>query len=297
MGFCKCKTFTNDTDFKTGGWLAEFYLGLSRIIVDIMIHVDEHIESNALGVQHIKMVICCLSPLILRLMSKESIDVKIIANYVKLFLSVCHYFEREIGLPTNNIGNRMTPFWYNRGNFVSLLNLPTQIQSYGPLRLHWEGMREWFIQTLKQVLLNNCNRVSYLTGKLKRIHTLLSFETISYGIADDSYIHTYKRYEDHCLYKDVFEIDDAIQNQRVLSGIILRTDLLSIHILVSNRTCIDAYKLNMYNNGIVFRLNLPFWNISIDTKITYIFNDHRQTLSLIHKSIMIIPLSVSTESK
>ena len=29
LGFCKCETFTNDEDYKTGGWLAESYLGFS----------------------------------------------------------------------------------------------------------------------------------------------------------------------------------------------------------------------------------------------------------------------------
>ena len=94
-------------------------------------------------------------------------------------------------------------------------------------------MRERFIQTVKPVLLNNRNRASYLTTTLKRIHTLLSFDTVYNDIADDSYIHTSKRYEDHCLYNNVFEIDDAIQNQRALSGVIITTDLSSIHILVS----------------------------------------------------------------
>ena len=230
-------------------------------------------------------------------MSKESIEVKIIANYVKLFLSVCHYFEREIGFPTNNSGNRMAPCWYTKGNFVSLFNLPTQIQSYGPLRLHWEGMRERFIRTVKSVLLNNRNCASYLTTKLKHIHTLLSFDTVYNDIADDWYINTYKRYDDHCLYNNVFEVDDAIQNQRPLSGVTLTTDLSSIHILVSIRTCIDAYKLNMSNDNIVFRLNLPFWNISIDNKTTCVFNDHRQILSLIHDNVMIIPLSVSSDNQ
>ena len=95
----------------------------------------------------------------------------------------------------------------------------------------------------------------------------------------------------------MFEIDNAIQNQRPLSGVILTTDLSSIHILVSNRTYIDAYKLNMLNDGIVFRLNLPFWNILIKNKTTCVFNDHQQTLSLIHDNVMIIPLSVSTDNQ
>ena len=29
LSFCKCETFTNEEDFKTGGWLAELYLGFS----------------------------------------------------------------------------------------------------------------------------------------------------------------------------------------------------------------------------------------------------------------------------
>ena len=86
-----------------------------------------------------------MSALLSRLMTNNPILVETIDEYIKLFMGICHYFEGEIGYPTNNQGIKTCPFWYNKGNFVSLLNLPKQISVFGPVRLHWEGVRESFI--------------------------------------------------------------------------------------------------------------------------------------------------------
>ena len=86
-----------------------------------------------------------MSALLSRLMTNDPIPVETIDEYIKLFLGICHYFEGTIGYPTNNQGIKSSPFWYNKGNFVSLLNLPKQISIFGPVRLHWEGIRERFI--------------------------------------------------------------------------------------------------------------------------------------------------------
>ncbi len=72
---------------------------------------------------------------------------------------------KKIGFEENSY-----PFWYRKSNFVSLLNLSDQIKEYGPLYLHWEGVREKFIQHVKPALTNMRTTVSYLVTKLEKIH-------------------------------------------------------------------------------------------------------------------------------
>ncbi len=54
-------------------------------------------------------------------------------QHIKLFLDCCHQFCKATHDDT------ITPFWLSKGNYVTLLNLPEQIE---PLRDYWEGTRE-----------------------------------------------------------------------------------------------------------------------------------------------------------
>ena len=47
--YCDVDSFSNEDDFKTGGWLAENYVGFSRIMVVIIGHFDNYIEPQELG--------------------------------------------------------------------------------------------------------------------------------------------------------------------------------------------------------------------------------------------------------
>ena len=59
---------------------------------------------------------------------------------------------------------------FEKSNFVSLLNLPQQVEEYGTIYLHWEGVRERFIQHVKPSLINMRSSVSYLVKKMKQIY-------------------------------------------------------------------------------------------------------------------------------
>ena len=123
--------FTNEDDYKTGVWLAEIYLGFSYTIVIIMIHADDTIDKNTLGLTHMKILIWYMSGLLFQLMpAKGILNTIIIDKYVKLFLGICHYFESDVGFQTNQNSNIPSPFLHNSGNFVSLLNLSKQIIQY-----------------------------------------------------------------------------------------------------------------------------------------------------------------------
>ena len=86
------------------------------------------------------------------------------------------------------------------------------------------------------------------------------------------------------------EIHDAIQDCRVLSGLILINDLSAINILVSNKNHIYVHKINRHNEDMTYRLNLPFWKISIDNERSTKFNDRCDIIPWIYENIMIVPM-------
>ena len=65
-------------------------------------------------------------------------------HYIKCFSSACDLFENVA-----YIMDDANPMWYSKGNFLSLLNLPSQIKEFGSLRNFWEGSRERSIQQIK----------------------------------------------------------------------------------------------------------------------------------------------------
>ena len=48
----------------------------------------------------------------------------------------------------------MKPTWVKKSNYLSLLNIPTQMKLYGPMRLYWEGgyRGEGIIQEVKGII-------------------------------------------------------------------------------------------------------------------------------------------------
>ena len=73
-------------------------------------------------------------------MTHRHIDTTDIRTYIKIFLSMCdifdtHTYEREIS----------SLIWYAKPNFLSLMNIPDQIDQFGPVYLHWDGVRKHFL--------------------------------------------------------------------------------------------------------------------------------------------------------
>lgn len=163
LAYCRVEPFTSGKEYKTGGWIAETYLGYSRLMIILINQTDKMVTTSLRGYNELVVVIQVLYALISRLMQHNTSHVEQIDDYIKLFLSVCHFYETKVGLEENSF-----PFWYRKSNFVSLLNLSTQIKEYGPVYLHWEGVRERFIQYVKPSLTFMRNSVSYLVKKLEK---------------------------------------------------------------------------------------------------------------------------------
>ena len=132
---------------------------------------------------------------------------------IKIYLTMVHRFDLALNGDTSR---KLT--WVSKSNYLSLLNLPQQMNLYGPMRCYWEGgyRGEGLIQELK-CLINNGLTKNWQKNTLKRFFnlrtlTFLDNETKSRSTDDGSVVYTidkdYKRYgtkdiiikkfHDHC---------------------------------------------------------------------------------------------------
>ena len=57
VSYCRAEPFTSGKEFKTGGWIAETYLGYSRLMIVLLNQSDRVITSNTLGYNELVLVI------------------------------------------------------------------------------------------------------------------------------------------------------------------------------------------------------------------------------------------------
>ena len=216
--FCKVDLLQG-SEFTTGGWIGESYLGFARISAIVFSIACEKCPQNALGLNEFQCMVQSMLALISRLMTDSKICHNELDHYVKLFLSSCHLFHSCIYVTKSpKSPNAKNPFW-NTGNFLSILNLPKQIDQFGALRHHWEGNHERFIQFVKPYLKNMRTTTSYLCTKLEYLqkNNLLQNMLIK---SFDFKTHHYNRYRNIHAYNDLDSVISSISNGSCLSGII-----------------------------------------------------------------------------
>ena len=140
-----------------------------------------------------------------------------------MFLSACDVFENKA-----YVMNGDDAIWYSKGNFLSLLNLPSQITQFGSLRLFWEGSRERSIQQIKPFLLNIRHTTSYFKTKLKHMYVNETLDTIlqelrTNGIMQSNPYTTseYERYSAFKVYRQSDDIDCLLSSGNVISVVYL----------------------------------------------------------------------------
>ena len=209
--FCRIEPFYESNMKINPGWVAENHLGFSRIIIQTSSVLSYILDPSTTTLKDFKFMIQSWSCLISRLMTQEIISTDEIEDYIRIFLYLFHKFEDNANVTKGN--NFM---WYNRGNFLSLLNLPDQISNFGSLRHYWEGSRERYIQIIKPFMKNMRQTDSFLATKMVQIYTkniLNNFLDIhEHGIK-----HTkYDRYKTSFIYSTINEIESHIKDGKVL---------------------------------------------------------------------------------
>lgn len=177
LGWCKIRSLPKKQ------WLAEDVLGFSRIMPFVYGQFFLNCKSTNItrsssdSLAAIKQTVNALHVMISMLMSYRDINVDLIDDHIKIFLSCCDRLSQL------EEGDKDDPFWLNKGNFISLLNIPDQIRRFGHIRLYWEGTRERFIQRVKKSLKSIRQTVTYLQKKLAHLNKSYVMDWIRQGLA------------------------------------------------------------------------------------------------------------------
>ena len=261
LEFCNIEPFwQSKTEYKATGWIAENYLGYARIVIVLLCHIENVIPHEKKAFLEFKCMLQTSFVLITHLMTRESVDIKNIENLVKIFLSSCQSFDIAFGYSETNI-----PFWYKKSNFVSLLNLPQQIDSHGPVYLYWEGVKERYIQYVKPLLKNKRKSVTYLYTKFKQL-----LQNNALEIHKDCYERytskSYKRLQNIYVYTNVKQLQNKIMNDETVSIIMMKNDLNRCWAIVKSEDAIWSYPISFNDNNGFHRCNLWFAPIQLQTE-------------------------------
>ena len=182
--------------------------------MDILLPQQSH------GFLEFQRMIQCALVLMSHLMTRQSVSINDIDDIIKIFLYSCHNFDTTFGYSDGDV-----PFWYKKSNFVSLLNLPKQIRIYGPVHLHWEGVKERYIQYVKLMLKNKRRSVTYLCTKFQPIlqNNVIDIQHMRYERSSARQYHCHK---DVIVFPTKDIINDRIKCQESLPVIIKKAPSL-----------------------------------------------------------------------
>ena len=119
---------------------------------------------------------------------------------------------------------RKRQFWESKSNFVSLLNLPLQIESYGPVRHYWEGDRERDIQLIKPLIKCMRKTDSYFKIKMRDLQLHHTLELLSMKrakqVGADWFVTANKvlRGNNIHIYKSKNEVESMMKSQKPIVG-------------------------------------------------------------------------------
>ena len=258
--FCRVESFweLNKSDYKPTGWIAENYLGYSRIISLLLCCIDTIVDHNSNGYQEFKCMIQASFVLISHLMSHSIIDVDHIDCLIKVFLGTCHMFDTTFGM-----SDELNPFWYRKSNFVSLLNLPSQINKYGPVYLYWEGVKERYIQHIKPFLKNKRRSVSFLKTRLQQLLQQNALELTKEQLHIYN-VTQYSRYDDISVFVSSVSLQESIQQNEPINVVILNNEEKSIVAVIQKDDMFELQCLMFDDNTGFHKNNLWFAPVKID---------------------------------
>ena len=284
--FCKVEKFNGDNDFTTGGWIAETYVGFSRIFSFLLIPVVKLLNNDSIAKYEFLAMINCLQMMIAQIFG-EDVDIENSTNYIKEFLSSCHQFHSCFYEASN--GSKI--FW-NCSNFLSLLNLPRQIHQFGPLRLHWEGIHEKFIQCVKPMLKNMRSTTSFLNTRLQQIHNNCVIENIFRADIPGSKRKNYMKFRNIHLYKSMEELSDNINVGKCIMAVSIShysTEEISIGGLVRDQEdflyvpiqCIDSHGL--------FLNHIWFTPLRLEVNATFRYSNIEHIMNVVVDFLLLYP--------
>ena len=215
LSFCKLEVFKSGQEVSTSGWRAENYLAYARIMMFSFSFVrglipnqnDYKHEIDSFELLH-HTCLCMIS----RLMTPNSVPKKEVDDYIKIFLSILDIGERLIFTESAS-----DMFWYQRSNFLSLLNLPDQIERFGSVRNYWEGSRERFIQFIKPLMKSTRESTSYLKIQFEKLNKGQLINNLYKEVNVESEAIRYDRFKALIIYDNIEHVNNVIREGGPLS--------------------------------------------------------------------------------
>ena len=221
LDWCRMEKLIEGRTFTTSGWQAEQYLAFARCTLLVYSAIRDTVGNNEKGINEHEFMCQALLCFISRVMVHDQSDETNQMHYIKCFLSACDLFEHVAYIMED-----ANPMWYNKGNFLSLLNLPTQIKEFGSLRNFWEGSRERAIQQIKPFLKSVRYSSSYYKTKLHRMYVTQSLQNMhddhTSMVTEDSI--QYDRFLSFKVYSDKQNLDTLITEHDAISAVIIEND-------------------------------------------------------------------------
>ena len=203
--------------------------------------------------------------------------------FVRYFLVCYNEFNTSIN-PVKNKG------WVTSYNFLSLLNLPSALRTYGNMRVLWEGGDdgEGYLWNVKPLLRGGLVRQwqVWLMNNLledKTFNSIISNE-ILYNNATRSELNEFK------VYGSKKKIIEAYKKCQTLSGFVRRSDNKKIYIAYTCKGKVFGVTVKVNIKKRVFRNHMVYQRIEIMTNKTILINNDEQSNQSNHMGILLLPM-------
>ncbi len=144
--------------------LSEWCLGIAQVFPYLYGKVTTTIEPSIHYGDKYMCMVYSMYVMVAHLLSQQQTSSQQHLQHIKLFLDCCHQFCKATRDAT------IKPFCLSKGIYVTLLNLPEQIERFGPLRNYWEGTREQYIHFIKHQLTNMQWTYTSMSSKLTEVY-------------------------------------------------------------------------------------------------------------------------------
>ena len=274
-------------DYKSG-WVSENYLGFCRIIKWYYVH-DMNCEmnsSNETESEHTYYILRFLATLYSMISSimtdyTNEREIQDCENKIKSFLSDLNNLDKSINAKTSDkVIQRRKPIWLSKYNFQSLMNLPTTMRKFGPLRNYWEGSMqgEGYLKLVKPKIDNLKTKNWHVNAHTKLMEDrLLDRVLLDFTLKDGNdtsfleynrmkYIRKDRQIKMMQSYKCVDDVYSLMNKGSPLSFVQLKDNSYKI-ILKHGRQC-DMVSIHMKLKyiGIIRNVNMNLHAIQIDRK-------------------------------
>ena len=265
--------FAKSQSLPTKRYVSENYLSLARLMPWVYSTYFRNWDPTTSGARFddvikIQKLIYSGFVMISHLMRSDQIPIDFIDDCIKIFLSSWDSLESAIG---SLISNSM----WTKGNQLSLLNLPSQIEMFGNLRWCWDGDKEKSIQQTKKIHTHLRHTLSYFLGKMN-----LHLQQKSIGIIHEHLVEAGELpnlHQDYEKKKKTYqrfpaaEIHRIVSNGLVLSCVLLKGDRFSNSVYAVEsfrRDGVESLRRIKINNiGTVTSLGLVYTGFEVSDDI------------------------------